>query len=407
MKTHLARVSRVAGVLAALALASPAAHAESLLDKDAPRKLFDAGAQAYSSGQFAAAIQAFDQAQKLAPRAQILFSLAQAQRRQYFVDKNPDHLRAALKNFRAYLKEVPEGGRRVDAAQARGERELLETRIEGAQGRGGKEPARLMVLTRAPGAMVSFDGGPPKPVPHAAEVAPGPHRVHVTAEGFYPETRDALAVDNAIVPFDVPLREKPATLTLVGPHGADVFLDGQRIGAVGSAPLSVPAGRHVVTVQSNGHWPFSEEVDLRRGAEHRLETPLPATRQRWASYGLLGLSASSAVVAGVFGYLALDHESEAKSLDKRRQTEGISSADRDQYDREIRLRDRMADGSSVSLGVAAGAGVLGAVLWIFDPPSSRPREGRARDAAPGADASPSVELGLAPGPGGVSLRGAF
>ena len=42
--------------------------------------LFNAGAQAYASGQFDAAIQAFTEAQGILPRPAIVYSLAQAHR---------------------------------------------------------------------------------------------------------------------------------------------------------------------------------------------------------------------------------------------------------------------------------------------------------------------------------------
>ncbi len=44
------------------------------------QQAFDAGARAYESGQFEAAIQAFDQAYAISPREGLLFSLAQAHR---------------------------------------------------------------------------------------------------------------------------------------------------------------------------------------------------------------------------------------------------------------------------------------------------------------------------------------
>src|SRR5262249_49982115 len=59
-------------------------------DVEQAKNYFNAGATAYAAGQFVAAAQAFDQAYKLAPRPAILFSMAQAERRQYVIDSRPE-----------------------------------------------------------------------------------------------------------------------------------------------------------------------------------------------------------------------------------------------------------------------------------------------------------------------------
>lgn len=66
--------------LGALALASAlfiTTQAKGQDDLEHAKVLFDVGAKAYGNGNFLAAIQAFEQAQKKAPRPAILFSLAQ------------------------------------------------------------------------------------------------------------------------------------------------------------------------------------------------------------------------------------------------------------------------------------------------------------------------------------------
>lgn len=92
LKGLVARASRrtTALVLATLVSASVLTAAPASADDvEQAKTLFNAGAQAFNVGKFSAAIQAFDAAYALAPRPAILFSLAQAQRRQYFVDRSP------------------------------------------------------------------------------------------------------------------------------------------------------------------------------------------------------------------------------------------------------------------------------------------------------------------------------
>src|SRR5439155_20339287 len=111
---HVRRVFRrdVATLVAASLLAtSSVSFVARADDVDKAKMFFNAGAQAYSVGQFAPSIAAFEEAYKLAPRPAILFSLAQAQRKQYFVDHKPYLLERSVENFRKYVEQVPQGGR--------------------------------------------------------------------------------------------------------------------------------------------------------------------------------------------------------------------------------------------------------------------------------------------------------
>jgi len=392
--------------------ASAPAYAQSASDLEAARRLFDAGAQAYASGQFTAAIQAFDQANRLVPKPAILFSLAQAQRRQYFIDKNPQQLRAALVNYRAYLHDGP---RRADAAQAVAELDLMEARLGEGGGAGARalvrEPARLMIVSRRPGTMASVDGRAPRAAPFAIEVSPGPHRVRVTADGCYPEERDAVAVENAISPVDVPLREKPAVVQLVAPHGADVIVDGKVIDQVGARDaIEVPAGTRFIALTKNGRQSFAMELDLKGGERRRIEAPMPVTQQRIFAYGFLTAAGASAVVSGVFAVRAFMHESNARDIEDRRNQQNIVDADRVEYENEVAARDRARTGAYISLGVAAGAGAVGALLWLFDQPPAPLAPGRRFEPSGGeTPAREPTEVGIGPGPGlaGVSLERRF
>src|SRR5262249_10580393 len=120
---HLGATALLAGLLslqgAALA-ADPVAEAKTY---------YDAGVRAYAAAQYAVAIEAFTEAYRLAPRESVLFSLAQAERRQYTVDRNQKHLRDAIAHFRQYLDAVPEGGRRADSVEALGELEAIASRL--------------------------------------------------------------------------------------------------------------------------------------------------------------------------------------------------------------------------------------------------------------------------------------
>src|SRR5262245_44131459 len=100
--------------------ASPAAAQDDLARAKAH---FALGARAYEANRFRVAIEAFEEANRLAPHPALLFSIAQASRRQYFLDKKPEDLRRAVANYRKYIERAPEGGRRDEAGAALAELE--------------------------------------------------------------------------------------------------------------------------------------------------------------------------------------------------------------------------------------------------------------------------------------------
>lgn len=380
------------------------------------KMLFNAGASTYASGQFKAAIQAFEEANRLYPKPQILFSLAQARRRQYFLDKNPEQLRRALKEYREYLDQVPEGGRRADAAQAVAELELVEARL-GVDARAAttitREPTRILVRTTPEDATVLIDGKPSKSG-LAIETNAKRHRVRVTAAGYAPFERELPITESTLNPVDVVLEEKPALLTVVGDSGTQISIDGRPAGSTPlGAPIEVPSGVHLVVLTKNGHRPMSQEVEFTRDEKKRLDAKLAPTSQRIVSYGFFVGAGAALVTGGVFTAIALSKEGDAEGIRDRQSNEMITGSDADAYDRARSHRDDWARASYVAYGVAAGALATGLVLYLFDAPSlsgeSRAREQPKKPTAP-VQRDP-MEMSFAPWAGpqlaGASIHGRF
>ena len=179
------------------ARAQPVVAQEAQSSVDQAKMYFSAGAQAFSAGQFEAAVQAFDEAYRLSPRLAILFSMAQAERRQFYADKRPDAqkrgiMQRAVVHYHQYLDKEPKSGRRAEAAQALAELEPLLAKL-------GTEPAgaaaapmaevtvqtRVMVSSQTKGAIGFIDGVRASDFPLIEEVTPGKHRVRVSAEGYF------------------------------------------------------------------------------------------------------------------------------------------------------------------------------------------------------------------------------
>lgn len=399
-------------------------------DVQKARTYFNAGAQAYEAGEFLAAIQAFDQAYKYSPRPAILFSAAQAYRRQYFIDKNAQHLQLAIKNYRSYLAKVAEGGRRADAAQALSELEPIAARLAASAAPDPENPeapapptpapmvqqTRLMVSSQTKGTQVQLDGGKTKQAPLIAEVKPGKHKVTLSAPGYFPEEREVQAAEGAIVAVDVRLRPQPAKVRINAEDGAEVRVDGRPVGVTPlAAPVELDAGPHLITVSRTGREPFSKELDLSRGEQRTLNVDLDSTTQRTVSYVVLGTGVAGLLTGGVFTFLSLRQESKAQDIDSSR---GSANITRDQllaYDDHVAKRDDFRTAAIISYSAGALLTATSVLLMSFDDPkiSLDQRERGPKTQTPEEEVvpEPSMEMSAspfwAPGTFGGALQGRF
>lgn len=423
MSGRLGRPARLAALVAAATVAAspPAAAQPAPPRKAAPggdteraRALFDAGARAYESGQFEAAIQAFEEAYAISPRDGLLFSLGQANRKQHAISRDPRHLRAAIDHYRRYLERVAEGGRRKDAAEAL---EQLEPLLgAAASSAAAPPPARratiVQVSSSTPGAMVSIDGAPPAPAPLTREVPPGVHEVRLSAPGFHDEVQTVEALAGQFLPFTYPLRERPARLEVRGPGGAEVSVDGRFVGSLPlPSPLELRAGRHFVAVEDGGHRTEGVDLVLRRGEARTVDVDLETTSQRDAAWIVLASGAVILAGGGALGAAALVREGDAQEVLERAGSERIQAADVDAYESAREDRDAFATASVLTLAGGALVTLVGIGLFAFDAPEpvAPPRPDDAPDGGPSTPApgGPSLELGFAPAFGPDGARGSL
>src|SRR4051812_29165245 len=185
-------------VFAAMALTAPLyaqpAAQTAAADLAKASNFFDAGAQAYRAGGYLVAAEAFLKAHEIAPSSALLFSAAQAYRREYLANPSADVLRRAVALYREYLRVDKDPKRREDAMLALAALVPIEARA----GEGGEAPpdkprtTRLLLTTATDGAEVSVDGAAFVAAPVTAVVEPGPHRARLRAPGYEDEE---LAVD--------------------------------------------------------------------------------------------------------------------------------------------------------------------------------------------------------------------
>jgi hypothetical protein len=390
------------------------------------RDYFRAGAQAYSIGEYAAAVQAFEQAYALAPRPAVLFSIAQAERRLYFESRERNHLEKAVQRYRDYLNADPQAARKVDTIQALSDLEPLLHSLPEAPGTRSEPsstepapvttPTRLMITSAAEGATLSIDGGEPQASPLIREVEPGEHVARVSAAGYLSEDRRVTAIRGALVTIDVGLTEKPARLVVHAPSGAELSVDGRLQGTCPfPKPLELSPGPHLITLYKRGYVAWSEERRLARGETSTIVATMPRTTQRTAALIMFGAAASAMTASGVFAYFTLGQESSAKAFLDARGKREFDDSDLKEYDSIRTDRDRLRLAALASAGIGIGLAAAGAVLFNYDGKSNpesvplRTSGGtkRGRDTAKRSEGWFSAQPLLGPNLAGLSLRADF
>lgn len=391
-----------------------AAHAADA-DVQQARAIFNVGAQAYEKGDFAAALEAFEAAYKLAPRPGILFSMAQTHRRQYHVTHQDSYLREALRLYREYLEKAKDGERRGEAAQALVELEPLAARLAPESEGPGAGPergqrTRLMVSSSAEHATIALDGGKPLGSPLISDVSAGRHRVRTDAPGYVSEEREVTAVEGGLVAIDMVLRERPARLTFSGPPDTDISIDRRLAGRTPlGAPLEVQPGRRKLWLSRGGYEPRSVVVDLGRGEKRRVPFDLEPNRQRVAARVLLFAAGAAAITSGVFTVLAFAEDKLASDIRGETRTSNISPSRMQDYDSARSARDTFRTAAIVSVGAGVGLAATAGALLLFDRPVAPPLT-MEREESPGRpEPKKSLDMSFAPAIGptflGVSARG--
>jgi hypothetical protein len=358
---------------ATLLLALPAAAN----DPARAKELFNAGAHAYSLGAFAAAARAFEDAYAEDPQPAILFSLSQARRRQFVVEPRRAIAAQALAGFEQYLRLVPQGGRRADAAVAVEELRVTLASLP-ADADGQPQPgsastttASLIVSSPTPGALLSLDGQETFPLPYVGEVTPGRHVVSVDSPGFFPSKREVLLPKGGLATLDVPLVERPATVAVDARPGTQVLIDGRPSGVTPlTAPLEVPAGRHIVTLLQRGRDSIAEEVDTERGEATRVSTQQPLSARRLTAYGFLGAGAAGVLTGTAFAFVAVAKKGTADDLLQKRDTVALTPSERRDYTDARDARDRFRTASALTIASSAAVLAVGGFLYFFEEPTA-------------------------------------
>jgi len=396
--------SLAAGALAAALASASSAAAE---DPSRAKELFNAGAHAYSIGAFGAAARAFEDAYAEDPQPAILFSLSQARRRQFIVEPRRDVLQQALAGFEQYLRLVPQGGRRADAAQAveelRGTLASLPAEAPTAVPAAKSKAASLIVSSPTSAATLAIDDQAASRLPFVGELTPGLHVLVVAAPGHLTSRREILFPEGGLATLDVPLLELPARLSIETEPGVSVLVDGRPSGQTPlSRPIEVPGGPHIVTLLRRGRESLAEEVDTDRGELRTLHRKLGTSGRRIASYAVAGVGVGALATGTALAFVALGRKSAADDLLAKRERVGLGPSELAAYSRARTDRDLFRTASIVTVGAGAGLLAVGGFLYLFEEPAAGGvpvRFGPARSGTPspvrGGD-KPAPEVSVAP-----------
>lgn len=360
-------------LFAALVLGSAPCLAQNESDLERAKASFKAGANAYAAGDYLAAIQGLETAYALTPLPAIAFSLAQAERKQYGIKKEREHLERALTLYRRYLEQEPEGARKNDALLAIAElkAQLGNLAPSDAPAKPQARPTRLMIVSDTPGARITLDGGALASSPLIREVLPGRHRAHVEAPGYYDAERDVVALSGELILSELRLAARPTSLYVWAPVGSSIYVDGVYVGEGGElASVPLAAGGHQLIVAQKGRRVVHRDIRMRRGQSHTEYITLePTTQRRLSEYLFMGggLALGAGVVLSAF---AVQSENRAENfLALRNQRRVAIPSQLVAYNAQIVQRTRYRTAASIGIASSLGFFITGLFLHELDQPS--------------------------------------
>ncbi len=289
--------------------------------RQAAREAYSRGQALYREGRYEDSVAAFEEAYSLIPNPVVLLGIAQSRR-------GAGDIAGAIEALERYLAERPSAPDRAD----------IEARLEQLRAM----PGTLVVRTEPSGATLLVDGEERGVTPAELELAPGSHRVALTAEGHAAQEQTIELAPGGRQELALTLAEQTVAS---GGEG----LEGE------GAPIP------------------EAEVDAPEAAASAAEGPSGAV---WATSGL---AAASLIGGTVLGFMSLSREAEF---------------DDDPREKTADQGERFALFADVLFGLAAVSAITAVVLFLTDED----------DDTQDANATLRVAPVLAPRAGGVTAE---
>lgn len=392
------------------------------------RDNFIAAERSFERGKYEEAVALLDQSFALTHDPSYLFRAGRAAAKAVQASALPDDTKRrltalAVQRFRQYLKEADrpdldtatKAGPTREAASREALAEL-EKALPAADPEHPEAPADppapvartgLVISSPTPNALIEVDGKTKATGYLTVDTEPGTRHVIVSAEGWKTVERDVPVERGAFLGLEIELRPEPALLTIAGPSGAELYVDGVARGELPLAkPLELDAGQRFVSLRRRGSEAHASWQTLARGQRSTLDAALPTTAQRYAAYTTFGVSAASAGVAAALTALSFDRQASAEARLDRLETLGNRPlSERDEIQALVSERDQLRLGAGIAWGASAAALGAGVFLFVFDlPPVPAPPVPPAAPQKRDDGARPeTLSLHLGPGPGDVGL----
>lgn len=185
----------------ALAADPPSSEASVETRRDLAKAKFQRGSELYEAGNYGKAVQAFMEADKLAPSAALSFNIARAYERL-------NDTSGALRWYRDYLRRSPAA---QNAAEVRAQVSTMSAKLA----KSGLQ--QLTVLSMPVGAVVMIDGRAVGVTPFTSDLALGKHRVSLRHPGHREASHDVSLTPSGPGELSANLEQEQAPATTPSP----------------------------------------------------------------------------------------------------------------------------------------------------------------------------------------------
>lgn len=278
--------------VAALGLAAPSLAPSRAAAQDADRERarteFQRGVDAYGRGEYQAALDAFQEAYRLAPHPMVRVNIANAY-------EQLDRPLEALFHFERFLAE--------STSATREQRREVDTAIRRLRQRVGE----LDLHVFPDGALVTIDGAEQRraPVTEPVRVVAGEHTIDVQLEGYRPERRTVQVAGGATERVDVRLARGEAVASATGTGAGQPATTTTSEPASGEPAASEPAGAQSTESTVATAEPSGEPVDEGETTAEPAQPSGEGFRITLPVWIAGGVTVAAGIGAGVTGGLAL------------------------------------------------------------------------------------------------------
>ena len=316
------------------------------------QRLSKAAEEAFQAGNFEAALEAYQEANRLVPHPILDLNIGRVYGELDQPEQMALHCKAVL-----MAQDVPEAVREV--AQACFDKASLLL-----------VPPALAVQTIPEGAVIYIDGREMGVTPWHGQLAVGPHQLAFKREDFL-RAEHEISLDRGVDRFLSvtlhPVVYESFTLEST-PNGAELKEDDVLLGVTPMRDVQMATGHHRTILYADGYEPFVLPIDLQQGEPLFLSvTMVPSewnreTREMWPFWSLLGGSIATLGAGIGLGIAARDARNEANRIANN----AASEEDRGRYNGKRDEYQRYSLGADI-LFVASGAMLTAGLIWWLWP----------------------------------------